>query len=581
MVPTRLLRQMTATVPLWIAALAIASTASAGAATLLPYAVGKSLDVTLTAVAGRGSTGQMWTWIFYCAALTVIDACGDAIVQLGTGTTTGYCSGWLRRGLLRHILACGPRLTTRFAPGDAVNRLIGGTVDAGGAPVGFVLALTATVPTFGSVIALGLIDPWLVAAFLAGMPIVLLVLRSFLRDTSDVVRRYMEKQGTITARLVETMAGARTIAAAGTGEREIARVLRPLSGLRDEGFRMWRVQGRVAGQSGLLVPALQVLVIAVAGYELTRGRISPGDLLAAAQYAALGAGIGATTGQLNKIARGRSGAARVAEMLEVPAPEQGNARLPEGRGRVEFRGVTVRADDTTVVEDLDLVIPAGANVAVVGASGAGKSTVAALAGRLTDPSDGMVFLDGVPLRWLDRRELRSAVSYAFDRPALLGRTVGDMIGFGVRRSAGDRVVTAAKAARADVFIRRLPRRYHTLLSRAPLSGGEVQRLGLARALAHASDARVLVLDDATSSLDTVTEMQVSRALTELHGSHTVIVVTHRAATAADADLVAWMEAGRLRACAPHATLWRDSDYRAVFGVGALAGGAPAGAEAGR
>ncbi|MBO0819576.1 MAG: ABC transporter ATP-binding protein [Nocardiopsaceae bacterium] len=566
MVPTRLLRQMTGTVPAWVTALAIASTASAGAATLLPFAVGRSIDITLSAVAGRATTAHMWTWVAYCAALTVIDACGDAFVQLGTGTTTGYCTGWLRRGLLRHILACGPKVTTRFAAGDAVSRLIGGTVDAGGAPSGAVLALTAAIPTFGSVIALGLIDPWLVVAFLAGMPIVLLVLRSFLRDTSDVVRRYQEAQGTITARLVETLSGARTIAAAGTGEREIARVLRPLSQLRDEGFRMWRVQGRVAGQSGLLVPALQVLVVAVAGFELTRHHISPGDLLAAGQYAALGAGIGATTGQLNRLARGRSGAARVAEMLEVPPPEQGTARLPEGRGRVEFRGVTVRTGDTTVIDDLNLVIPAGANVAVVGASGAGKSTIAALAGRLADPSDGVVFLDGVPLRWLDRRELRTAVSYAFDRPALLGRTVGDMIGFGVRKSAGERVVTAARAARADQFIRRLPRRYHTLLSRAPLSGGEVQRLGLARALAHAADARVLVLDDATSSLDTVTEMQVSRALTELHGAHTMIVVTHRAATAASADMVAWMEAGRLRACAPHAELWRDPDYRAVFGI---------------
>lgn len=577
MVPTRLLRQMIGTVPVWIVAVAIASTASAGAATLLPYAVGRSIDVTLSAVVGRTPTTQMWTWVAYCAALTVIDACGDALVLLGTGTTTGYCTGWLRRGLLRHILACGPRITTRFAAGDAVSRLIGGTVDAGGAPVGAVLTITAAIPTFGSVIALGLIDIWLAVAFLAGMPIVLLVLRSFLRNTSDVVRRYQEAQGTITARLVETMSGARTIAAAGTGEREIGRVLRPLPRLRDEGFRMWRVQGRVAGQSGLLVPALQVLVVAVAGFELTRHHISPGDLLAAAQYAALGAGIGATTGQLNRLARGRAGAARLTDLLEVPAPEQGDARLPEGRGRVEFRDVTVRADDdTTVISGLDLVIPAGANVAVVGASGAGKSTVAALAGRLADPSDGVVFLDGVPLRWLDRRELRAAVSYAFDRPALLGRTVGDMIGFGVRQSAGERVVKAARAARAEVFIRRLPRRYHTLLPRAPLSGGEVQRLGLARALAHAGSARVLILDDATSSLDTATEMQVSRALTELHGAHTMIVVTHRAATAASADMVAWMETGRLRACAPHAELWRDPDYRAIFGIRS-----PAQAEASR
>lgn len=580
MVPARLLRRMTGTILVWVAALALASAASAVAATLLPAAIGRSVDVALSFAAGRTGTVPLWTWVGRCAALTVVIACGDALVQLGTGTTTGSCTGWLRHALLRHILACGPRVTSRFEAGDAVSRLIGGTVEAAGAPCGAVLALTAVIPTFGSVVALGLIDPWLAVTFLAGMPVVALALRSFMRDTSDVVLRYQQAQGAITARLVSTMSGARTIAAAGTCDQEIARVLSPLPQLRAQGNRTWRVLGRIAAQSGLLVPVLQVLVLAVGGVEVTMHRISPGELLAASQYASLGAGIGVAIGQLNRLARGRSGAARVADLLDIPEPEHGSAPLPAGHGRVEFRGVAVRAGGTALIEDLDLVVPAGADVAVVGLSGAGKSTVAALAGRLTDPTEGEVLLDGVPLRRLARRELRAAVSYAFERPVLIGRTVRGTIGFGIgqpgdeqaaseqgagERSADDWIADAARAARAEQFIRRLPRQYQTPLEHAPLSGGEVQRLGLARALAHAAAARVLVLDDATSSLDTVTEMEVSRALTDLHGDRTKIIVTHRAATAASADMVAWLEAGRLRGLAPHRELWRDPDYRAVFG----------------
>lgn len=567
MSPDRLLRRMTGTIPVWIALLALASTASACATTLLPAAIGKAIDVLIQHMSGRASLFSLWDWVGGCTLLVVVSATGEAFTQFGTGTVTGNCGGWLRHELFRHILACGPRLTGRFAPGDAVSRLIGGTAEAGGAPCGTVLTLTSAIVPIGSVIALALIDPWLAVAFCAGVPLVAKVLRSFMRDTSDAYLEYQRTQGTIIAHLLATVTGARTIAAAGTRNREIERVLQPLPTLRAQGERTWRIQGRIQSQSSLIIPVLQVLVVAVGGFELSQGRVSPGGLLAAAQYAALGAGIGAAVGQLSRLARGRSGATRAAELLAVKEPVSGTEPLPEGRGRIEFRGVSVRNGDSTAIEELDLVIPAGFDVAVVGRSGAGKSTLAALAGRLTDPDRGEVLLDGVPLKHLDLPELRAAVTYVFERPALLGRTVRDMIGFGLpRRPTYEEVTAAAESARALQFLRRLPERDLTILSKVPLSGGERQRLGLARAMARAQRSRVLVLDDATSSLDTVTTMEVNRALTGPHGDRTKIIVTHRAATAADADLVAWLEGGRLRRLGPHAELWRDPGYRAVFGT---------------
>jgi ATP-binding cassette subfamily B protein len=207
-----------------------------------------------------------------------------------------------------------------------------------------------------------------------------------------------------------------------------------------------------------------------------------------------------------------------------------------------------------VLDGLDLVVPGGAAVAVVGRSGTGKSLLAALAGRLTDPDEGRILLDGVPLATLDHAALRHAVGYAFARPALFGATVAEAIG-------GD-AEAAARSARADSFIGRLPLGYRTPPSEAPLSGGELQRLGLARALAH--PGRLLVLDDATSSLDTVTEMQVADVLTG--DPRTRLIIAHRVGTAARADLVAWLDGGRIRACAPHHELWRDPRYREVFGA---------------
>ena len=208
-------------------------------------------------------------------------------------------------------------------------------------------------------------------------------------------------------------------------------------------------------------------------------------------------------------------------------------------------------------------------VAVVGRSGAGKSLLAAVAGRLLDPDTGDVTLDGIPMASVGRAALRQAVVYAFDRPALFGGTPREAIAFGVSRPSTAQILAAARDAAASEFLRRLPAGLDTPSAQAPMSGGEIQRIGLARAFAHADQARLLILDDAMSSLDTVTEMHVSQALASHLGGRTCLIIAHRAATAARADLVAWLDRGQLRALRPHHELWADPRYRSVFTPGAV------------
>jgi ATP-binding cassette subfamily B protein len=245
--------------------------------------------------------------------------------------------------------------------------------------------------------------------------------------------------------------------------------------------------------------------------------------------------------------------------------------------------VTVYADDgRPVLDKIDLRVPAGATVAVVGPSGSGKSTLAAVAGRLRDPDAGDVLLDGVPLRRLSRPALRHAVGYGFERPVLIGDTIAEVIALGrsadvsTTSGAGEvrpELVAAARAAAIDEFIERLPDGYRSRLDTTPMSGGEAQRLGLARAL-HAR--RLLILDDATSSVDTATEHRIAEAIAAHADRRTRMIVTHRVATAADADLVAWLDGGRLRGMGRHRDLWRDPDYRAVFQPPTVPGYEPAG-----
>ncbi|WP_066952677.1 ABC transporter ATP-binding protein [Streptomyces lushanensis] len=541
------------------AAVFLCSALSAGASLVLPAAVGRTLDLLLDHDGGAGY------WLLLCTAAITAEVLLDALVALASGTANARSTAWLRVKGLTRLLAAPPEQGSRLSPGDTAARLTANATEAAAAPVTAASLAASLLAPAGAIVALLLIDLWTAAAFLVGLPLLFVLLRAFTRDSSDSIARYQSVQSGIASRLVEALGGARTIAAAGTTERELARILAPLPELDVQGRRMWRVHGRALARGGVLMPLLTTGVLAVGGARLASGAISVGELLAASRYAALAAGVGATAEFLGALVRSRSAARRTAELLDLPALAHGTASLPpDGPGTLRLRGVRVVREGRTLLSDIDLEIPGGSSAAVVGRSGAGKSLLAAVAGRLTDPDEGSVLLDGVPLAAVGREQLRREVGYAFERPALWGETIGEALACGAERVSRDRVREAARAAGADAFVRLLPRGYDTPPREAPLSGGELQRLGLARAFAHAG--RLLILDDATSSLDTVTERQVERALAQDVRAGTRLIIAHRLSSAVRADLVIWLEEGRVRAMGPHAELWRFPAYREVFAV---------------
>lgn len=421
-------------------------------------------------------------------------------------------------------------------------------------------------------VALGVIDPWLAAAFLTGAPLLTLLLRSLARDTSTCVADYQRVQGASRPRSPRPSAAPAPSAqrARRTGTRNGSCDRCPNSPGQVGGCGGYRAGGGAGGGGGAsAAPRRRGRGGHAAQPAPALRRRRPGGL----RYAVLATGVGVLVGQLSGLVRARTAARRLGEVLAEPAPTHGDRSLPpDGPGHLELRGVSARRGARTVLDGVDLVVPGGTTLALVGRSGAGKSLLAALAGRLTDPDAGEVLLDGVALPALSRAELRAAVAYAFDRPALLGTTVEDTIALGLRCPSPARVREAARTACADAFVRRLPDGYATAVADAPHSGGEAQRLGLARAFAQRG--RLLVLDDALSSLDTVTEHQVSEAVLGRAATGTRLVVAHRAATAARADTVAWLDAGRVRAVGTHAQLWRRlPGYRAVFGAAGEEAGA--------
>jgi ATP-binding cassette subfamily B protein len=564
-----------------------ASALGAGAAVAMPAAVGRALDLLLARDPAAGR------WLALCAVLVAAEVLLEAAEALFAGTAQARSTAWLRTLGVSRLLAAPPRLAAaRFSPGDAATRLSANATEAGAAPGAAAGLGAALFAPAGALVALALVDPWCALAFAAGLPLLLLVLRAFAAGSSDSVARYQQVQSTLASRLAEALAGARSIAAAGTLARERARILAPLPQLGVQGARMWEVHGRAVARSGVLLPLLTTAVVAVGGFGVVAGRMSVGELLAASRYAALAAGIGTVAGLLGTLVRSRTAGRRAAEVLGLPVVPYGRERYKDeagttagavpaaaaagAPGTLELRGVGLVQDGKRVLGGVDLVLSGGTTAAVVGRSGAGKSSLAAVAGRLCDPDEGVVLLDGVPLHELSEGELRRQVGYAFERPALFGDSLGAALASGARTASAEEVRAAAVSAGADEFVARLPKGYDTPPHEAPLSGGELQRLGLARAFAHVG--RLLILDDATSSLDTATERRVEEALVRDLGPCTRLVVAHRLSSAARADLVVWLEEGRVRGVGTHRSLWEHSAYREIFAVGGAAGGA-AGEEA--
>lgn len=557
----------------WASAVAlfVCSVAAAGCALAVPAVIGHTLDLLLD-----GRPGAR-TWLALSAALLAGEILLDTTGVLLSQLTNARSTAWIRSRALSGLLGTAPDRAAAHSPGDIATRLCVNSADSGGAPQAVAHLASSVLAPVGALVALALIDPWTAVVFAAGAPLLLLLLRAFARHSFDSVGRYQEVQAGIAARLTEALSGARTITAAGTLEREISRVLEPLGELGRHGRRMWTVHGRAVARSGVLLPLLTTAVLAVGGTRLAQGAMTLGELTAASRYAALAAGIGGVAAPLGTLVRARSAARRTAELAGLAPMSQGTAVLPPGDGALELRGVRVVRDGVPLLTDVTLRVPGGRTAAVVGRSGSGKSTLAAVAGRLMAPDEGKVLLDGVRLDSLDRTALRAGIAYAFARPEFDGGTVADAITAGSGSASPEQILRASSAASADDFVRLLPQGYDTPVERAPLSGGERQRLGLARAFVR--EARLMILDDATSSLDTATERQVEHALSRSVRPGTRLVVAHRVSTAARADLVVWLHAGRVRRVAPHGELWADAEYRQVFGPAGAAHVPPPGSRA--
>jgi ATP-binding cassette subfamily B protein len=486
---------------------------------------------------------------------------GLAIYAANCAADVGLTRAWVRVGqrmvyrLAADLFATLQRRSllfhSRTSVGDCLSRVTGDSwcvykiVDTL-----FFTPKYALIMIAGMVVVMAQMDVGLTLLSLAVAPLMAgsaVVLGKPVRAAS---RRRREVESRIQAHVQQTLTGMPVVQAF-TQERRQKRLFRLFSRDAIRAQRRSTLIGSLSGlTSGLTVTLGTGVVLWIGARHVLHGRLSLGGLLMFLTYlGSLQAQLKALTGVYSSLQEIGASTDRVLEVLgsepEV-ADAPGAARLRRAAGHVRVEAVTFGYDPgRPVLRGVSLDLPAGRTVAVVGATGAGKSTLAGLVPRLFDPWAGRVSLDGRDVRGLRLRDLRARVAVVLQEPFLFPLSVAENVAYGRPGASRDDIEAAARAAGAHPFIERLPRGYDTVVGErgATLSGGERQRLSIARAFLK--DAPVLILDEPTSALDAETESLLLGALRQLSEGRTTLIIAHRLSTVRHADRIAVLHHGQV------------------------------------
>jgi ABC-type multidrug transport system fused ATPase/permease subunit len=392
---------------------------------------------------------------------------------------------------------------------------------------------------------------------------VVLVATRYGRRSGPALQDVQQRIAELTADVEENVSGVRVVKAFAAEDRQLERFRRSAGRVFGQSMLATRLRAFYNPFLGFLPNLGLAVILLVGGQQVVQGSLSLGDFTAFYAYLLMLIAPMRLLGvNLATVQRATASGARIFELLDraprVVSPPDARP-LPAGRGRVELRDVSFAYEGSPpALQGIDLVVEAGTTVALVGATGSGKTTLVQLLGRLYDVSGGAVLVDGADVREVDLRSLRREIAVVDDDPFLFSASVHENIAYARPEARRDEVERAAERARAAEFIAALPEGYDTRVGERglTLSGGQRQRLAIARALL--ADPRILVLDDATSSVDASTEQAIKAALREVMAGRTTFVIAHRLSTIALADDIMVLERGRIAARGSHGELLERS-----------------------
>ncbi len=474
----------------------------------------------------------------------------------------------------------------------------------------FILQSALTLVLAG--VAMIVINPTLGLIAIVPVPFVVVISQRYGRRARPAIQEVQQRIAELTANAEENISGVRVVKSFAREPLQLRRFRHSVSRVFDQAMVATRLEATYNPMIGFLPQLGLAAVLLIGGNSVIHGQLSLGQFSAFYFYLnmliAPMRSLGVTLGLAQ---RATASGARIFQVLDraprLTAPPDAPP-LPPGNGHVELRGVTLRYEDPdefgaayrsqldqdeheglpqaepngppamasapaapptrTVLCDIDLDVPGGRTVALVGATGAGKTSLVSLISRLYDASSGAVLIDGADVREVDLRSLRHSIAVVSDDPFLFSATVAENIAYARPEATLAEIERAARRAQAHEFISRLPAGLQTRVGERglTLSGGQRQRLAIARALL--ADPRVLILDDATSSVDSSTEQLIKLALDEAMAGRTTFIIAHRLSTIALADEIVLLDHGRLIAHGDHQHLLETSElYREIVAKG--------------
>jgi ABC-type multidrug transport system fused ATPase/permease subunit len=542
-----------------------------GATVAIPALTGAAINAV-----DAGDSGRLKLLALLIAAAGIVRLALTVARRLIAGKVSLGVELDLRNRLYDHLLSLELGFFDRQQTGQLMSRA---TVDLQAVRFflgyGLVLISQAALTIAFAAVAMIVIDPQLALISLSPVPFVVWIAMRYGRQARPALQEVQQRIAELTADVEENVGGVRVVKAFAREERQYARFGESVARVFEQSMISTRLRAFYNPFLGFLPQIGLALLLLLGGRAVIDGSLSLGEFTAFYTYLLALLGPVRTLGVLLGMSqRATASGARIFELLDrepriVAAPDAGP--LPAGTGRVELRGASLTYEDAgePAVDDITLTVEAGTTIALVGATGSGKTSLVQLVSRLYDATAGEVLVDGADVRHVDPRALRREIAVVTDDPFLFSATVHENIAYARRDGATrEQVVEAATRAQAHDFIAALPEGYDTRVGERglTLSGGQRQRIAIARALL--ADPRILILDDATSAVDASTEQHIKRALTEVMAGRTTFVIAHRLSTIALADEIAVIEHGRLLDHGTHDELLaRSAFYREIVEKG--------------
>jgi len=535
-----------------------------GAGVLIPYLVGRTVNEI-----DNGGV-NLWPLALAVVAAGVFRLAFSVSRRLVAGRVSLGVEYDLRNRMYEHLHS----LELAFFDGQQTGQLMSrATVDLQsvrfflGYGLIFILQSAITIVIAAGVMLV--VDPGLAAIALAPMPFVIWVSFRYGHRNRPAQQEVQQRIAELTAEAEENISGVRVVKAFAQEERQLRRFSRAVARVFDQSMVSTRLRAFYGPFIGFLPQLGLAAVLFVGGRQAINGSLDVGDFVAFYGYVLILTSPMRMLGiALGMAQRAVASGTRVFELLdrrpELTAPADAPP-LPAGDGRVELRGVSFGyGEGEPVLRDVDLEVEAGRTVALVGPTGSGKTTLVMLIPRLYDVDEGTVLVDGVDVRTVDPSSLRREVAVVSDDAFLFSASLRDNITYARSDASDEAVLDAVRRAGLAEVVDDLPDGLDTFVGERglTLSGGQRQRVAIARALI--AEPRILILDDATSSVDASTENRIKAALREVMEGRTTFVIAHRLSTISLADEVAVIEDGRVAARGTHDELLEDSGlYREI------------------